>query len=116
MDITQHQLERIDLVEWSARRSREEVVAMLRSIADDIEDWTLQASTQRTHLSSAQLLPTRSPDQPHEARLGLVTRCCVSRGGCLKHGTVFLTAVEGEADRFLLAVWPGELVLSVQGL
>lgn len=50
MDITQHQLEGTDLVvlvghdglvEWSAKRSREEVMAMLRSIADDIEDGTL---------------------------------------------------------------------------
>ena len=50
MNITQHQLDRTDLVmlaghdglaEWSANRSRDEVVAMLRSIADDIEDGTL---------------------------------------------------------------------------
>ena len=50
MDITQHQLDRTDLVvlvghdglvEWSAKRSREEVAAMLRGIADDIEDGTL---------------------------------------------------------------------------
>lgn len=50
MDITQHQLERTDLVvlvghdglvEWSAKRSREEAVAMLRDIADGIEAGTL---------------------------------------------------------------------------
>jgi primosomal protein N' len=50
MDITQHQLDRTDLVvlvghdglvEWSAHRSREQVVAMLRSIADSIEDGSL---------------------------------------------------------------------------
>lgn len=50
MDISQNQLDRTDLVvlvghdglvEWSARRSRDEVAAMLRSIADDIEDGTL---------------------------------------------------------------------------
>lgn len=41
MDITQHQLDRTDLVEWSAKRTREEVVAMLCSIADDIETGTL---------------------------------------------------------------------------
>jgi ribosomal protein S24E len=50
LDISQHLLDRTDLVvlvghdglvEWSAKRSREEVAAMLRSIADDIEDETL---------------------------------------------------------------------------
>lgn len=50
MDISQHQLDRTDLVvlvghdglvEWSAKRSREEVVSMLRSIADNIEGGTL---------------------------------------------------------------------------
>jgi hypothetical protein len=50
MDITQHQLDRTDLVvlvghdglvEWSAKRSRKEVAAMLRGIADDIEDGAL---------------------------------------------------------------------------
>jgi hypothetical protein len=50
LDISQHQLDRADLVvlvghdglvEWSANRSRGEVVTMLRGIADDIEDETL---------------------------------------------------------------------------
>ena len=50
LDISQHQLDRADLVvlvghdglvEWSASRSRGEVVTMLRGIADDIEDETL---------------------------------------------------------------------------
>lgn len=52
MNITQHQLDRSDLVvivghdglvEWSAveERSREQVATMLRSIADSIEDGTL---------------------------------------------------------------------------
>jgi hypothetical protein len=50
MDITQHGLDRADLVvvvghdglvEWSARRSRQEVANMLRSIAASIEDKTL---------------------------------------------------------------------------
>jgi hypothetical protein len=50
MDITQHQLNRADLVvivghdglvEWSGNRSREEVATMLRNIADSIEDGSL---------------------------------------------------------------------------
>lgn len=50
MNITQHQLDRADLVvivghdglvEWSANRDREQVAAMLRDIADSIEDGTL---------------------------------------------------------------------------
>jgi hypothetical protein len=50
MDITQHQLDRSDLVvvvghdglvEWSAKRDREQVVNMLRGIADSIENGTL---------------------------------------------------------------------------
>lgn len=50
LDITQHQLDRTDLVvlvghdgivEWSSHRSRDEVVAMLRSLADSVEDGTL---------------------------------------------------------------------------
>lgn len=50
MDITQHQLDRSDLcvvvghdglVEWSSNRTREQVVTMLRNIADGIEDGTL---------------------------------------------------------------------------
>lgn len=50
MNITQHQLDRTDLVvlvgrdglvEWSSHRSRDEITAMLRSIADNIEDGTL---------------------------------------------------------------------------
>jgi hypothetical protein len=50
LDISQYQLDRTDLivlvghdglVEWSSKRSRDEVVAMLRGIADDIEDETL---------------------------------------------------------------------------
>jgi hypothetical protein len=50
LDITQKQLDRTDLavlvgqdglVEWSARRDRDQVVEMLREIADDIEDGTL---------------------------------------------------------------------------
>jgi hypothetical protein len=50
MDITQHQLDRSDLVvivghdglvEWSAKRDRAQVADMLHSIADDIEDGTL---------------------------------------------------------------------------
>jgi hypothetical protein len=50
LNITQQELHRTDLVvlvgrdgivQWSASRSREQVVAMLRSIADSIEDGTL---------------------------------------------------------------------------
>lgn len=50
MNITQQQLDRTDLivlvgheglVEWSASRSRDDVVAMLRNIADGIENGTL---------------------------------------------------------------------------
>jgi hypothetical protein len=50
MDITQHQLDRADLVvivghdglvEWSANRSREAVADMLRDIAAAIENGTL---------------------------------------------------------------------------
>ncbi len=50
MNITQHQIDRSDLVvivghdglvEWSAKRDRTQVVDMLRSIADSIEDGTL---------------------------------------------------------------------------
>ena len=50
LQVTQHQLDRTDLVvlvgndglvEWSAKRSRDQVVAMLRAIADDIENGTL---------------------------------------------------------------------------
>jgi hypothetical protein len=50
MDITQHQLDRSDLVvivgadglvEWSAKRPRPAVAAMLRDIADSIEDGSL---------------------------------------------------------------------------
>ena len=50
MNITQHQLDRTDLavlvgheglVEWSSHRERDEVVDMLRSIADGIENGTL---------------------------------------------------------------------------
>lgn len=50
MSLTQHQLDRTDLVlvvghdglvEWSAKRRRDEVVAMLRSVADGIEDGSL---------------------------------------------------------------------------
>lgn len=46
MNITQHELDRAGLVvivgddglfRWSSKRSREEVVDMLRGIADDIE-------------------------------------------------------------------------------
>lgn len=50
MNITQHELDRTDLivvvgqdglVEWSAHRSRNEVVTMLRNIADGIQNGTL---------------------------------------------------------------------------
>jgi hypothetical protein len=50
VNVTRHQLDRTDLVvlvghdslaEWSAKRSRGEVVAMLRRPAGDIEDGTL---------------------------------------------------------------------------
>jgi hypothetical protein len=50
MNITQHQIDRSDLVvvvghdglvEWSAKRDRDQVANMLRSIADSIEDGTL---------------------------------------------------------------------------
>lgn len=50
MNISQQQLDRADLVvivgrdglvEWSANRDREQVSAMLRDIADSIEDGTL---------------------------------------------------------------------------
>ena len=50
MSLTQHQLDRSDLVlvvgceglvEWSANRGRDEVVAMLRSVADGIEEGSL---------------------------------------------------------------------------
>lgn len=50
MSLTQHQLDRSDLivlvgqdglVEWSANRDREQVAAMLRSIADAVEAGTL---------------------------------------------------------------------------
>ena len=50
LGITQHQLDRSDLVlivghdglvEWSANRSREEVADMLHRIAESIEDRTL---------------------------------------------------------------------------
>lgn len=50
LGITQHQLDRSDLVvivghdglvEWSAKRSREEVASMLHRIAESIEDGSL---------------------------------------------------------------------------
>jgi hypothetical protein len=50
MNITQHQLDRTDLVvlvgheglvEWSSHRDRDEVADMLRKIADGIEAGTL---------------------------------------------------------------------------
>jgi hypothetical protein len=50
LDISQHGLDRADLVvlvrhdglvEWSAKRTRAEVVDMLRGIADEIEAGTL---------------------------------------------------------------------------
>jgi hypothetical protein len=50
MNLTQHQLDRSDLVvlvgndglvEWSSHRERDEIVEILRGIADSIEDGTL---------------------------------------------------------------------------
>jgi hypothetical protein len=50
LNITQQELDRTDLVvlvggdgivQWSANRSREQVAAMLHSIADSIKDGTL---------------------------------------------------------------------------
>lgn len=50
LSITQQELDRTDLVvlvgrdgivQWSAKRSREQVAAMLRDIADGIDDGTL---------------------------------------------------------------------------
>lgn len=50
LNLTQDYLDRTDLVvlvghdglvEWSSHRDRDQVVAMLRSVADDIEEGTL---------------------------------------------------------------------------
>ena len=50
LNITQQELDRTDLVvlvghdgivQWSAKRDREQVAAILRSVADSIEDGTL---------------------------------------------------------------------------